>query len=164
MTKIFIIGLSGSGKTHLAKKIKKKIKIPHFDIDDIYWKRRWCEINDKTFIKEKLDDFLDKNDSWIIEGVYTDFVDGVIKKADKIIWLDFNRNLMSFRILHRYFTDQKKNQCSTFQDTLRLIKIVRESKPKVGSYLEHENLLKRHKIDFIKINNKKELKKYLKNI
>jgi len=164
MTKIFIIGLSGSGKTRLAKKLSKKLKIPHFDIDEIYWKRKWCEINDKSFIKSELDIFLNDNKNWIIEGVYTDFVDKVLKLSDKIIWLDFNRNLMSFRIFIRYFIDKKKNQCSTLFDTLKLIKIVRKSKPKIGSYLEHENLLKKHNKDFIKLKNKKELKKYLKNI
>ena len=37
MTKIFISGGPGSGKTTYAKKLSKELNIPHFDFDDIKW-------------------------------------------------------------------------------------------------------------------------------
>jgi adenylate kinase family enzyme len=35
--KIFITGISGGGKTTLAKKLSFFLKISSFDLDDIFW-------------------------------------------------------------------------------------------------------------------------------
>ena len=45
MTKIFISGGPGSGKTTFAKKLAVENNIPHFDLDDIKW------INQKNIIE-----------------------------------------------------------------------------------------------------------------
>jgi adenylate kinase family enzyme len=36
MKKIFILGISGSGKSYLAKKMSEKLGIKSYDLDDIF--------------------------------------------------------------------------------------------------------------------------------
>ena len=77
MTKIFISGGPGSGKTTYAKKLSAKMNIPHFDLDDIKWEK--ASFNSERPKEERLklrDKILSENDSWIIEGVY--FKDWII--------------------------------------------------------------------------------------
>ena len=67
--KIDIVGSVASGKTTLAKNISIKYQIPHFEKDNIVWKRtpngdqmRTPEQRDVLF-KEIID-----GDNWIVEG------------------------------------------------------------------------------------------------
>ena len=42
------MGGPGSGKTYVAKKLSSLLKIPWFDLDDIYWKRNAKSYGIKT--------------------------------------------------------------------------------------------------------------------
>lgn len=37
--KIYIMGPSGAGTTTLGKELSKRLKIPHFDSDDLFWEK-----------------------------------------------------------------------------------------------------------------------------
>ena len=39
--KIHIIGGPGSGKTWLADRLSAEFNVPAFDLDDIFWDRKW---------------------------------------------------------------------------------------------------------------------------
>jgi adenylate kinase family enzyme len=49
MKKIYIIGISGSGKTYLSEKISEKLNIKKIDLDDIYFLEKY---NKKRGLKE----------------------------------------------------------------------------------------------------------------
>jgi len=46
--KIFITGITGTGKTHLANRIEKELSIPHIKFDEI-WRYDIVELNEKIF-------------------------------------------------------------------------------------------------------------------
>jgi adenylate kinase family enzyme len=70
MNKIHIIGISGSGKSHLANILSNKLNIPKFDLDDIYYETKYSKIRDKIKRKEIISQIIKENNDWIIEGVY----------------------------------------------------------------------------------------------
>jgi len=41
--KIFILGTSGSGKTTLAKQISEKRNIPHYNLDNFFWYKKFSK-------------------------------------------------------------------------------------------------------------------------
>jgi len=43
LNKIFILGSSGSGKTFLANLLSKKLNIPSYDLDDIFWYKKYTK-------------------------------------------------------------------------------------------------------------------------
>lgn len=106
MTKIYIIGAPGSGKTTYARKLSQELGVPHFDLDELKWEntggKYYSKKRDKIERAKMLDDVLAKNPHWICEGVYfRDWILPVIQNADEVIVLMPPRWLRQCRILRR---------------------------------------------------------------
>ncbi|MDB8794576.1 DNA topology modulation protein [Romboutsia sp. 1001216sp1] len=100
--KIAIIGYSGSGKSTLARKLAKYYKAPVLFLDTVNFLPNWIE-RDRDEGRLIVCDFM-KNDSWIIDGNYSDFFQKErLEQADKIIFLKFPRRICIYRALKRYF-------------------------------------------------------------
>jgi len=125
--KIHIIGGPGSGKSYLANKLSKKLKIPCYDLDDIKWDNKSDSygIRAPEHVRDsKLKRILLK-DKWIVEGVYLDWVKESFRKAELIIFLDSSEKKRRKRILIRFiklkFKRHKKKK-ETFKGLLDLMK------------------------------------------
>lgn len=89
MTKILIFGNSGAGKSTLAAEIRASQQLGHLDLDTLAWlptnpPQRMALIESKR----KMERFMAKNDSWIIEGCYTDLLELAEPQASEIIYLN----------------------------------------------------------------------------
>lgn len=75
MHRILIFGNSGSGKSTLANKLGKDFRIPILDLDTIVWEPNQIAIRrtQKDSAKD-LQDFIENNISWIIEGCYSTLI------------------------------------------------------------------------------------------
>ena len=104
MTKIFISGGPGSGKTTVAKKLSLEMNIPHFDLDDIKWEKgSFCHERPKEERLKLRDEILSENDNWIIEGVYfKDWIIPILEQSDKIIILKTPTIVRQWRIIKRF--------------------------------------------------------------
>lgn len=108
MKKVVIIGSSGVGKSTLARKLGKILKIEVFHLDRYFWQPKWkkkprearCQI-----LKE-----LVQKDQWIIEGNYLDTSDIRLKAADTIIFLDAPGFICFWRVLYRYLRYRKRQR------------------------------------------------------
>ena len=108
MTKIFISGGPGSGKTTYAKKLSSLTGIPHFDLDDIQWDKGSfnCERPNEERLKLR-DKILSENDNWIIEGVYfKDWIIPILEQSDKIIILNPSTPVRQWRIIKRFIKNK----------------------------------------------------------
>lgn len=107
MTKIYIVGGPGSGKTTYAKKLSKTMNIPHFDLDEVKWKRQGENVlfnqkRDRTERAYLLNNILTHHSNWICEGVYfQDWIIPVIEQADEVIVLQPSVWLRQYRVLRR---------------------------------------------------------------
>lgn len=102
--KIAIIGYSGCGKSTLAKHLSQRYHIPVLYLDSVYWLPNWRSREQEEGAKI-VRQFLDTNDSWVIEGNYTSMEkERRMREADQIIFLSFNRFSCLYRAFHRYFT------------------------------------------------------------
>ena len=98
-----VMGHSGSGKSSLAKTISEIKNIPLLYLDCVHFLSDWKARSDEE-AKEIIKDFMNKNDSWVIDGNYFRFnLEDRINKADAIIYLDFNRISCLIRAYKRYF-------------------------------------------------------------
>lgn len=102
MQRIWIIGSSGSGKTTLANMIGKKLNIPIFHNDKIFWMENWQERpkNQQIEITKRITE----KDKWIYEGNRFNerYKDGRYDHCDTIIFLNINRFVCLYRFLIRY--------------------------------------------------------------
>ena len=100
VSKISIIGGSGTGKTTLSENLSRELKIPVYHIDGIHLLKNW-EIRDK----EERDNIilsLIKKDKWIIDGTYRSTLSRRLDKSDLIIFLDYSTFAQLKGILGRY--------------------------------------------------------------
>ena len=88
MERIIVIGPSGAGKSTFSIKLHKKLNIPLFHLDNIFWKK------DKTHISRdefdiKLNEILNK-EKWIIDGDYSRTYEIRMKYSDTIFFLNYD--------------------------------------------------------------------------
>ncbi|MFK8138784.1 MAG: AAA family ATPase [Bdellovibrionales bacterium] len=86
MNKIIVIGTTGSGKTTLAKEISTKLKLPHIQLDSLFWKPNWEEASDQEFFS-KIRDAI-RSDQWVVDGNYSRTQSITLSEADTVVWID----------------------------------------------------------------------------
>ena len=143
--KIHIIGGSGTGKTYLAKKISDLYKIPHYDLDDIFWDNTSAAYGVKMPF-DKRDKLLKEillKDNWVIEGVYFDWVIDSFEVADFIFLMNVSRKNYYYRIIRRYIYRKlglEKGKKETLKSLINLLKWTNhyqdEKLPKIKVKLE----------------------------
>ena len=99
--KFVVIGISGTGKTKLSKKIAALTDLPLYHMDRIIWKENWVE-SDEQSIRHTLDAIAD-TDRWIVEGWIDQYSKTIVKQADMVVYLDFPGWLAMYGGLQRWF-------------------------------------------------------------
>ena len=100
--RIVIRGYSGSGKSTLARRLGERYQIPVLHLDRVHWTAGWTERDDAEK-RQIIRDFLDENDSWVIDGNYSAlYQERRLEEADQILLLLFGRVTCLGRVLRRY--------------------------------------------------------------
>ncbi|MBO7508145.1 MAG: AAA family ATPase, partial [Clostridia bacterium] len=88
--KIEVIGYAGSGKSTLAKTLADIYNIPVLHLDNTKFFGDWQErtVEEQTKIVQ---DFLDANENWVIDGNFTKICPQRFEMTDMTIYLNFNR-------------------------------------------------------------------------
>lgn len=87
INRIAIIGSPGSGKTTLASEIENIYNLPVLNLDSLYQLPNWVMRDPKERDKEILEEA--QKDKWIIDGTFIDTLEERVKRADKVIFLDY---------------------------------------------------------------------------
>ncbi len=87
LNRILIVGISGTGKSELARRLSEKTKFPVTYCDAIAWKYGW-QPEDPSVVENEIKRALDA-DVWIIEGYINPLAAERIAKADIILYLDY---------------------------------------------------------------------------
>ena len=132
MLKIYIIGACGCGKSTVAKKLAKKLGIPHLDLDDISWKQ---SPNKTNFMIKRSDEekqecihsFLSAHSNWIVEGAQSkDWLLPFIEACTQVIVIDIHPFVRDVRIIRRSIKRklgiEKSNHKENFLGICRLLR------------------------------------------
>lgn len=100
--KIAILGYSGSGKSTLAARLGELYETNVLHLDRVHFLPDWVErgLDEK---RKLVADFLNENESWIIDGNYTKLLyNERTEQADMIVILLFGRFTCLWRVIKRY--------------------------------------------------------------
>lgn len=87
--KILVFGNSGSGKSTLARKLAVTENLAHLDLDNYAWldtiPPQRAPVQESN---ARLQEFVRAEETWVIEGCYTDLLELLVCEANEIIFLN----------------------------------------------------------------------------
>ena len=167
--KYMVIGYSGCGKSTLAKHIAEHFNLPLLYLDKTYWLPNWVsrDLDEQIQI---VSEFMNSNDSWVIDGTYPKVLfEQRAKEADVIVVLQLNRFACLIRAYKRYFEYQNK-QRESFPEGLKesmdpefVKKILYKGRDKRHRQV-FQNIIDEYKDKTVIIKSQKELDEYKNKI
>lgn len=89
LKKVLIFGNSSSGKSTLAKELSKTNGLAHLDLDTLAWKATAPPERESIETSNaQINEFIDSNDTWVIEGCYTDLLEFAAAFSNEIIFMN----------------------------------------------------------------------------
>ena len=99
MRRIVVVGTSGSGKTTLARTLAAALRVPHVELDALYWGPDWTPHPAEQFAQRV--ERAVAGDAWVVDGGYAAVRDRIWARADTIVWLDYPMSVVFPRALCR---------------------------------------------------------------
>lgn len=105
--RVSVVGCSGSGKTMVATNLAEILKVPHVELDAIYWGPGWTESAPEDFADAVRD--ATAGDAWVVDGNYQSKVGTLVwERADLVVWVNPPRwrvmQQVTYRVLRRITT------------------------------------------------------------
>jgi adenylate kinase family enzyme len=99
MQRVSLVGVSGSGKTTVGRKLATSLDLPFVELDAIFHQLGWGELPRDDF-RERVGAAL-AAPGWVIDGNYSAVRDLIWDQADTVVWLDLPRRLVTWRVILR---------------------------------------------------------------
>ena len=99
--RVWVCGLSGSGKTTVARRLAAFLDVPHVELDALHWRHRpdWGMPSDDEFLPDVRQ--ATAGDAWVVEGNYTRSRDSFWPRVELMVWLDLPLRTACWRVFLR---------------------------------------------------------------
>lgn len=86
--RISVVGITGSGKTIVAREVSNHLKLPYIELDALYWEANWTGVSDQVFRERTIS--ATKAERWVIDGNYSRIRSLIWERADTVLYLDYS--------------------------------------------------------------------------
>jgi len=100
LSRIMIVGTSGAGKTTLARTLSKRLSLHDIELDALFWNPHWQESSLEDF-RKKITSEIEAHERFVIHGNYSKVRDLTWSKCDTLIWLDYSKPVVMWRVIKR---------------------------------------------------------------
>jgi len=100
--RISVVGTTGSGKTTLAKARGAQLGLPYIEMDALNWQAGWRDLSrtdPEEFVRRVT--IVIADDAWVLDSAYGLVRDLVWRRATHLVWLDYDRPVIMFRVIRR---------------------------------------------------------------
>jgi adenylate kinase family enzyme len=97
--RIVVVGVTGCGKSTMARLLADKLDLDFIELDSLYWKPGWVDSTPEEF-RLKVDTAT-RSTRWALAGNYSRVRDIVWSRAEAVVWLDYAFFLILGRLLRR---------------------------------------------------------------
>ena len=120
-TRILIYGVTGSGKTTLARRLGESTGLPWHSVDELTWEPGWITVGDEE--QRRRIARICEGPAWILDTAYGKWVDVPLARAELIVALDLPRWLSLSRLVRRTLANiiGKRPTCNGNRQTLRML-------------------------------------------
>lgn len=101
MRRIAIIGISGSGKTSLARRLAAVTGLPLHHMDQLFWRGAWEAVPEQEYLVAHAE--LVRSESWIIEGYLDPVMAERVRASELVVHLDVAPLRCALNVLIRWF-------------------------------------------------------------
>lgn len=110
LKRVNVIGLSGSGKSTIARRLGDALRVSHIEMDSLFHGPNWTELNEDDFRKRVSNEI--SGDRWVLDGNYHSKThDLKWERATLIVWVNtpFARNMWqsTTRAIQRAWTQEE---------------------------------------------------------
>lgn len=98
MTRYWVSGNSGAGKTTLSRELARRLDVPHIELDGLFHRPGWEQAPLEEFLAAVAE--RTHSASWVVDGNYRGRLTGELE-ADVYVWLDYPRRVTFPRVLRR---------------------------------------------------------------
>ena len=164
MKKIFIIGISGTGKSEIGRKIAERTNITLHHMDAIIWSPNWTETTSDLICTALTK--ITAAEKWIVEGWVDVYSKDILQQCDVVLYLDYPGWLAACGGLQRWWMYKGKMRpempegCIESFDLRFLHKmLLRKERPHIEAMLE-----KVPQLNIIRVRSRREAEKVLLEI
>ncbi|WP_456844025.1 toxin [Cellulomonas sp. P5_C6] len=101
LRRLRVVGNTGSGKTTFAARAAAVLRVPHVELDAVFWDADWTK-RDPDEARARLRELVGSSSGgWVTDGNWTTGVAGLLDDADAFVWLDFPRRTVMPRVIRR---------------------------------------------------------------
>jgi adenylate kinase family enzyme len=88
-SRVLIYGVTGSGKTTLARKVAERTGLPWHSVDDLTWEPGWLHVPPDE--QRRRIAAICAGEQWILDAGYSWWIDVVLPRVELIVALDYSR-------------------------------------------------------------------------
>jgi len=165
MKRILVIGCPGSGKSVFSKRLAKILNYPILHLDRIFHINNNNQIS-RDKLKEKIVEFVQKNDTFIIDGNYTGTLEYRLRLCDIVFYFDIDESICLRNVIKRIEDNIPRDDIAPgFDNSImdpEFIKYVKTFNNRVKSRVD--KILEENQIKPIKFFNYDEVENFFINI
>lgn len=101
IARVSVVGVSGVGKSTVARQAAALLRIPYVELDAIHHGANWTEIPE--FELRRIVTGLVAGEAWVIDGNYRKVRNLIWGRATTVVWVDPSRLVVMAQVIRRSF-------------------------------------------------------------